>query len=78
MGTMYLSNTQVHCCVCVCMRVCIWQIFMHMEIGKHLSKCMQRRDSYVGDFRGGEGRGDRVCHAMCGPHDLRGFFEGQA
>ena len=37
MGTVYLSNSQVHCCVCVCMCVYIWQIFMHMEIGKHLT-----------------------------------------
>ena len=77
-GTVYLSNTQVQCCVYVCICVCIWQIFMHMEIGKHLTKYMQMRDNYVVEIRGGEEREDRVCHAMCGPHDLRGFFEVQA
>lgn len=51
---------------------------MHMEIGKHLTKYMQMRDNYVVEIRGGEEREDRVRHAMCGPPDLRGFFEVQA
>ena len=39
---------------------------------EHLTKYMQMRDNYVVEFRGGEEREDRVCYAMCGPHNLRG------
>ena len=48
----------------MCAHVCIWQISMHMEIGKHRTKPLQMRDSYVPGFRGGEEKEDGDDDAM--------------
>ena len=37
---------------------------MHVEIGTHLTKYMQMRDSYVPGFRGGEEKEHRVGDTM--------------
>lgn len=58
--------------VCACV---VWQISTYTEIGKHPTKCVQMREGYVPELRGGWEKKDRIGDGMVSYMD-KNHFEG--